>query len=393
MNEFVYIFLALGVLLLIGLVTNALASNIRLPRVTLLLIVGILIGPSFLDLIPEKTAHQWFTPLTYLSLAVIGFLLGSKMTFSFLKKTGHYVIGFSIAIVLASATCVFIGLIMFNTPVSVALLLAGLSTAAAPTTTTDVIREVNAKGPFTRVLMGISAVDSIWTLILFSICMSLVSFLLGESVQISTLLLHLSWEILGALIVGFLLGLFFAFILRQIKSGEPKFLEALCIVLFGCGVALYTHVSFILALIMMGATVTNLVSRPQPAFKAIEYIQWPFMTIFFIIAGSQLEINMLVVGGLTGSLYIFWRFVGRILSSYLGGIALHADATMRHWVGLALVSQAGLAIGLTLIAAQSFPQIGKILLPIVLGSTVIFEILGPILTRIALIKSGEANQN
>lgn len=389
MDQSTEIILILGALLLAGLAMETLARRIRLPRVTLLLFVGFLIGPSIFNLIPNHVVTTWFPPLTNIALAMIGFLLGSKMTWSSLKKIGRYVLGISIVVVIITFICVFVGLMLIHVKVDIALLLAGLSAATAPAATSDVVFELKAKGIFSRVLLDIVAIDDAWTLILFSITMIVVHFMQGQSANISFLLLKIFWEIFGALIIGIILGIPMAYLSGRIRPGEPTLLEALGIVFVGCGVALALHVSFILALMVLGTVVANLAKHHQRTFHAIEGIEWPFMVLFFILAGSQFNLKMMSIAGLIGFSYIILRLIGRIIGGWLGSRIVHADKIFQRWIGLALMPQAGLAIGMGLIAIQTYPNLEKEILPVVLSSTVVFEIVGPILTRKALIKSGE----
>lgn len=389
MDQSTQIIIVLGVLLLVGLAMETLARQLRLPRVTLLILIGFFIGPSILNLIPAHIANIWFPPLTNIALAMIGFLLGSKMTLSSLKKVGHYVMGISIFVVIITFTCVFVGLIILRIPSAIALLLASLSAATAPAATSDVVFELKAKGPFSQVLLDIVAIDDAWTLILFSLVMIFVHFLLGHSTNIGILFLSMIWEVFGAVIIGVILGIPMAYISGRIRPGEPTLLEAIGIVFLGCGIALLLHVSFILTLMVLGAVVANLAKHHQRTFHAIKDIEWPFMVLFFILAGSQLDLGMLYKAGLIGLTYVILRFIGRIIGGWLGSRFVGANLKFQRWIGIALMPQAGLAIGMGLIAIQTFPNVEKKILPVVLASTVAFEILGPILTRTALVKVGE----
>lgn len=365
--------------LLAGLAMDLLAKQIRIPRVSLLLVLGILVGPSAFNLVPDHVIKLWFPPLTNIALSMIAFLLGSKLTLKSLKKIGKYVFSILIGVVLITSICVFIGLLVVHTPLQVALLLAGLSTATAPAATFDVVMESKVKSRFSLLLLDIVAIDDAWCLIIFSLMMALVHFSQGHYSHISQLLLYLFREIGGAILVGIVLGIPAAYLSGRIKPGEATLTEALGIVLFGCGAALLLHVSLILTLIVLGMSVSGMAKHHKRAFHAIEGIEWPFLVLFFILAGTTFNIKMLAAAGTIGVTYIVFRVIGRVVGAWLGGTIVNADSMIKRWMGVALLPQAGLSIGLGLVATQTFP--------VVLGSTIIFEIFGPVLTRKALAKT------
>jgi len=304
-----------------------------------------------------------------------------------LKRIGHYVLAISIVVVLSTFCCVFIGLMLFNIPIYTALLLASLSAATEPAATSDVVFELKANGVFSRVLLDVVAIDDAWTLILFSLAMAFSHFLQGHTTHLTSLLMSTLWEIVGAIVIGIVLGIPMAYLSGRIRPGEPTLLEALGIVLLGTGIALWLHASFILTMMILGSVVANLAKHHRRTFHAIEGIEWPFMVLFFILAGSQFNLSLLYSTGFIGLTYIILRTVGRIMGGWLGSRIIGADKKFQHWIGIALMPQAGLTIGMALMAIQTNPHLEKIILPVVLASTVIFEILGPILTRKALIQA------
>ena len=179
MNELAKILITLGSLFLLGLVTDELGRRTPLPRVTLLLIFGVLIGPSAFDLLPEL-GEEWFHSIADMALVMVGFLLGEKMTFSSLREYGRLVLWISIAEVIATAAVILVGLILIGVEIHIALLLAGIAPATAPVASADVVHELRADGRFTRTLLGIVAVDDAWGLIVFSCMLAAVQALGGE---------------------------------------------------------------------------------------------------------------------------------------------------------------------------------------------------------------------
>jgi Kef-type K+ transport system membrane component KefB len=155
------------------------------------------------------------------------------------------------------------------------------------------------------------------------------------------------------------------------------------------GLALWLEVAFILSAMVMGAVVTNLARHHKRPFHAIEGIEWPFLVLFFVLAGASLEIDALWVAGVGLIGYVALRVLGRLLGAWLGGALCDVDPAQRWWMGLAMLPQAGVALGMALVAAQRLPELGEIIIPVVVGATVIFELAGPVFTRMALRRAGE----
>jgi Kef-type K+ transport system membrane component KefB len=164
-------------------------------------------------------------------------------------------------------------------------------------------------------------------------------------------------------------------------------MEALGLVFLCGGLALWLDVSFLIAAIVMGAVVANFASHHEYAFHEIENIEWPFMTIFFVLAGASLDFSTVADIGIIGSVYIVSRIAGKLLGARIGAQACGADPVTRCWMGFALLPQAGVALGMALVAANNFPEYRQILLTIVISSTVFFEIVGPVFTRVALLRA------
>jgi Kef-type K+ transport system membrane component KefB len=391
MDEIPKILITLGALFLLGLFTDLLGRRTFLPRVTLLLLAGFAIGPSGLNLLPDFQ-EDWFPVVTNIALSMVGFLLGHHMTGSSFQRHGRMVLWISIGAVLATAMTVFIGLLLLGIRPEIALILAGIALATDPAATIDVIRELRAKGEFSRTLENIVAIDDVWGLIIFSVLLAIAQTLSGQETGWDMLLLG-GWEIGGAMLLGLVLGFPMAYVTGRIKPGEPTQAEALGLVLLCGGLAVFLHVSFILAGMVLGATVANFAAHHRRPFTAIEGIEWPFMILFFILAGASLDLNALVATSLLGVAYILLRLIGRVIGAWGGGILGGAPPHIRRWMGMALWPQAGVALGMALLASQHLPELKEVILPIAIGSTIIFELVGPVMTRKALVKAGEGQGN
>jgi Kef-type K+ transport system membrane component KefB len=385
------ILITLGGLFLLGLVADLLGTHTPLPRVTILLLAGVAIGPSGFGLLPAFT-ETWFPLLTDIALAMIGFLLGQKLTLPTFHKLGRPVLTMSIGEVVMTGLLIFLVLTLLGVPPILALLLAGVAPATDPAATVDVAHELDARGSFTDTLLGIVAVDDVWGLLMFSILLTIAEASTGQS-GVGEVFASGAWDIGGGLFLGLVLGLPMAYLTGRIRPGEPTQAEALGLVLLCAGLAVWLDVSYILAAMVMGAVVANLAKHHERPFHTIEGIEWPFLILFFLLAGAALHIDALAKVGLLGAGYIGLRIIGRLLGTRLGGRLSDADPTTRRWIGLALLPQAGVAIGMALLASQRFPELKDIILPIVLGSTVVFELIGPVITRHVLIRVGNVKHD
>lgn len=385
------VMITVGGLFLLGLLADLAGRYTPLPRVTLLLLAGFLIGPSMLNWLPAFT-DKCFPLLTNIALAMIGFMLGQNMTRKKLSEMGRSVLTMSIGEVIMTALLVFTVLTLFGVPINVALLLAGIAPATAPAATMDVVHEYRAKGKFTNTLLGIVAIDDAWGLLVFSLLLAGTQALSGAD-GVSSIIATGGWEIGGAIIVGIVLGLPMAYLTGRIQPGEPTQAEALGLVMLCAGIALWLDVSYILSAMVLGAVVANLARHHERPFNEIEGIEWPFMILFFLLAGASLHVEVLPQVGFLGAAYIGLRICGRILGTRLGGWLSGAEPDIRNRMGFALLPQAGIAIGMALLAAQHFPEVKDIILPVVLGSTVIFELVGPVVTRWTLMQVGDISDD
>ncbi len=377
----------LGGLLLVGLVTDEIGRRTRLPRVTLIILFGLAVGPSGFDLLP-RAFHDWYEFIASVALTMVAFLLGGRLSLPALRKHGKTILMVSLTVVVLTAVLVGLGLIAIGTPIILALLLAGIATATAPAATQDVVRQARAKGPFTDTLLGIVAVDDAWGLIVFSLLLVLAGAIAGGGVY--EILGHCLWELGGALAVGAAVGLPAVFLTGRLKPGEPIQAEALGLVFLCAGLAIWLGVSFLLAGMVAGAIVVNLAKHHRRPFHEIEHIEWPFMVLFFVLAGASLYLDRFAVMWGFSIAYIVLRTFSRVIGGWLGGRLAGASVLHRRWIGLALIPQAGVALGMALVASNHFPDLGETLLTITIGTAIIFEVFGPILTLVALCKVGEA---
>lgn len=372
-------------MLLLGIAAEAVGRRTSLPRVTLLLMFGVLIGDGMLGIIPASVTGR-FELIANLALMMIGFLLGGKLTVSTLSNSGDQLIWISASATFGTTVIVALALFLVGVPLEIAILLGCISAATAPAATFDTVMESGKESSFSRLLLGIVAVDDAWALIVTSLGLATVALLQGTA-DFSVSLVTTAREIFGAIILGGAIGLPAARLTGRFRPGQPMLTEALGLVLLCGGLAIWLEVSFLIATMTMGAVIANLAVHHEYAFHEIENIESPFLVIFFILAGASLELEMMTGLGLIGLVYIIARTGGKIISARFGAYMSHADEDTRHWMGFALLPQAGVAIGLSLVAISQFPEYRSTILPVVIGTTVAFELVGPIFTRMALRKA------
>lgn len=372
--------------MLLGMITNTLGQRTLLPRVTLLLLFGILIGPNVFDLIPQSIFSS-FDLFANVALLMIGFLVGGHLTRKLMHSIGRELLAVSLGAVIGTVTVVALCLSLLGLPVEIAIMLGCIATATDPAATMDVIEETHSRGgAFSELLTSVVALDDAWGLIIFSLGVALTSLLNGMD-GIVTPLLVAAKDILGAVAIGLLIGLPAAYCTGRIQPGRPMLFEALGIVFLCGGLALYFEVSFLLAAIVMGMVVVNLAEHHVYPFHEIENIEQPFLILFFVLAGASLQYQSLLGIGMIGLVYILARIAGKIIGVQLGGRCCQSTAETRNWMGLALLPQAGVAMGMALVAAEHFPDYRQLLLSVVISTTIFFELVGPLLTSFALRKT------
>ncbi len=383
------VLLTLGAILLLGLITSAIGRRTFLPRVTLLLLFGAVIGSDALDLIPGEISAR-FELIANVALLMVGFLLGEKLSVKSIRQFGGPILWISVSAAVLTAALVSAGLIWAGLPANISVVLGCIASATAPAAVLDVVMESGAKGPFRDLLLAIVAIDDAWALLLFGLGVAIATSLSDAAPQASVLLMAIR-EIGGGIALGVALGLPAAYLTGRLKQGQPILSEALGIVLLCGGMALWLEVSFLIAAMTMGAIIANLARHHEYPFHAIENIEWPFMVIFFVLAGATLELDSLREVGFIGGAYIVCRAAGKFIGARIGAELARADRNTRNWMGLALLPQAGVAIGMALVASNHLPEYRQLLLSVVIGSTVFFEIIGPVFTRLALKRAQPAS--
>lgn len=387
--------LYLAVAMAAGLALSRLMKLVNLPNVTGYLIAGILVGPYVLNIINTESIES-LKIITSTALGFIAFSIGGEFKLSYLKKLGKSIV--VITVVQALVTVLLVAGVMLLIPgeksvkVPRALLLGAISAATAPAATLLVVRQYKARGPVTDTLLPVTAFDDAIGLMIFSVCFALAKvFAVGSALTVQAVLLDPLREIGLSLLVGGVLGAFIALMMRFFKSDANR----LCLILaavFAC-VALSElwGLSSLLTCMMLGAVLANL-RRDAIVFMALadDWTPGLFM-LFFVLSGAELDFSILATVGLAGIVYILSRSVGKYSGAFLGAAMSKADHNVRKYLGITLLPQAGVAIGMAqmVAASEDLAGIAPQVVTVALFATLVYELVGPVLTKIALTKAGE----
>lgn len=396
--------LILGIALFGGTIGGRIFQKIKIPQVVGYILIGFLLGPNLFHVI-DLQMLQGMQPFSYFALGLIGFMIGGELNHETLKKYGKQFIAILLfeglfAFILVTLLIGTIGSLFFHdtrTVWALALLLGAISSATAPAATTDVLWEYKAKGPLTTTVFGIVALDDVLAIILFAIASSLVTYLMGLSQHSGLeMLFHPVYEIGGALLVGGCSGLILIAIIRHYQQKERMLVFLIGMVLFVLGFSMAINVSMLLAAMMLGMVVTNGVPAiSKQVFNIIKDFSPPIFILFFVLVGTKLNLQaMSPVMILIVILYLIGRTAGKMAGAYWGARLSQANNMVKKYLPFCLFSQAGVAIGLSLIASQSLnDQMGSLIIVIITMTTFIVQIIGPPCVKYAVIKANEAGKN
>lgn len=380
--------LALAVMIFSGMLCGRLVKRIKLPNVTGYLIAGLLIGPSVLGIIPADTIES-FTILSDVALGFIAFSIGNEFKISYFKRVGSTPIVIAIFESLFAVIFVVTALLVTGHDLSFSLVLGAIAAATAPAATIMVIRQYKAKGPMTETLLSVVAIDDATALFYFSICVAIANSLSGGSMALSEIVLSPLIEIGGALLVGFLLGLIFTLPLRFFKKEGNRLALIIGFVFLGVGLSEICGFSSLLFCMSMGAALSNFCSETPKIMDIADGFTPPLFMLFFVASGAELQLSVLPSIGLAGIIYVIFRVAGKMAGTSFAAALCKAPAVVRQYLGMALVPQAGVAIGLSLVATTAVPQFGSTIRAIVLCATLIYELIGPAVAKFSLTKAGE----
>ena len=396
--------LLFGLIILAGTFGARLVQRFHIPQVVGCIVVGILLGDCF-GVITDETIEA-LEPFTMFALGVIGFMIGAELRSDVFKKYGKqfFIILFSQGIaaflLVAVGTSAVAWFILHDlyTAIASGLVFGAIASATAPAATVNVLWEYKTRGALTTAVLAIVALDDALALLLYRGAATGAKALMGtggDDSVISTTLILLG-EIIGAILLGFLAGVLLYFLLKFVISDEKILDFALASLLLIVGVSIIPGIDPILPAMTLGITMANLAPRQSKSlFGLVEKFTPPVYVSFFVLAGAHMKF-----GSMTGWMlvlivvYLICRIAGKMSGSWFGAKHSKAPAVVRKYLGICLLPQAGVAIGLAILAGQQFnAELGKIIIMVVMTATFVMEILGPMLVKVGVSRAGEVGLN
>ena len=394
--------LAIGIIVVVGFFGGLAAGKIKFPRITGYILIGILLSPSLLNIIPTETVGS-LDIITDIALGFIAYLIGGSLRWESIQKLGRSIatilpfqsLGawFLVTIVLALLGHLILpNQDFWQTYFPMAFIIGAISCATAPAATMAIIKQYKAKGPLTTTLLAVVALDDAIAVIAFAIALGISLPLVSGAGNISlhqmvgVPFLHIA-ESAG---IGIIFAFALAYISRLVRARELLLVVVFGIIMLCAGITSYLGVSSILANMIVGFIVVNKVKRRE-MFLVVEEIEDVLFAMFFVLAGLHFDLSVLKTAGILALLIFVTRCLGKYFGARAGAKASHASYAVQKYLGLALLPKAGVTVGLVLLAERAFPSFGTIMLNAVLASVIINELTAPPLTRYAIFKAGEAS--
>lgn len=386
------VIISISIMLLCGFLMTRITKKLKLPNVTAYIVTGILIGPFCLNLVPQSIISGTEF-LADIALAFIAFSTGEFFKFSKLKNNAYKVIVITLAESLFASILVFIlTFCILRLNLAFSIVLSALASATAPASTMMTIRQTNAKGDFVDTLLQVVAYDDIVALLAYSIAISVaLSSTTGQAVGFLDILLPILKNI-GVLVLGGVFGIFMKFLIQK-RSTDNRLIIAIALLFAFCGICATMNISPLLGCMSMGTVYIN-TTDDDKLFKQLNYFSPPILLLFFVRSGLSFDLSALIepsgaIGGvvllLVGILYFIVRILGKYLGAFFGCLAMKKPKETRNYFGLALIPQAGVAIGLAVIGARTLGgEEGNALLTVILASSVLYELVGPACAKLSL---------
>lgn len=382
----------MAIALLLALLSSKIIKMVHLPNVTGYLIMGLLAGPSFLNIISLETIGN-FSIVPEVALGFIAFSIGAEFKLDYFKKIGRSPIIIAILEALGATLFVVVALIAAGFDVSFSLLLGAIASATAPAATLMVIRQYKAKGPVTDTLLPVVAIDDAIAIMVFGIALAITKSLrMTESVSLISTLVGPVIEIVGSIGFGVLMGIVLKLFIDWFKESGNRLAISIAMVMFCIGVSKITLLSPLLTCMAMSATYVNISKVSHKVFDQVEKITPPLFMLFFFLSGAGLDMSLLSSVGLAGMIYIVSRVAGKVFGAGMGAHISNAQPVVKKYLGFNLIPQAGVAIGLANIVYPILPEYGVQIRTVILCATIIYELIGPVTTKLALTKAGEIQE-
>ncbi len=389
------IIVSIALMLICGFAVTRITKRLRLPNVTAYIVAGILIGPYCLNLVP-KGVVSGMDFIADIALAFIAFSTGEFFKFDTLKKSGAKVVVITVfEAVLASVLVFIVTYFMLGLELNFSIVLAALASATAPASTVMTIRQTHARGDFVDTLLQVVALDDVVGLVAYSVAISVALASATGAFHAASVLKPLAVNVLVFLLGG-LFGVFLKLLLHK-RSTDNRLIVSVALLFAFCGICAMLDVSPLLGCMSMGMIYINL-TGDERLFQQLNYFNPPILLLFFVRSGLNFDLGALVntsesIGTtpllVVGVLYFLVRIIGKYAGAFFGCLVTKKDKKVRNFLGLALIPQAGVAIGLAATGARTLGgEPGKALETIILASSVLYELIGPACAKLSLYLSG-----
>ena len=404
--------LAISVALIMGLLMTRILRPLKLPDVTAYLIAGVLIGPYVLGrlniqgvgFISTSDVEQ-YALISSVALGFIAFTIGNEFRLSQLKNIGRQAMVVGIAEGLVASVCVNIAMIVLHIflgdklPVTTAILLGAIATATAPAATLMVVRQYKAKGKLTDILLPVVALDDAVALMVFAVSFGVAMALRDGAFNITSILVEPILEIILSLIVGAFMGWLLTQLETLFNSNSNRLSLTIAFVFLTVGISMLEfdiggiHIAFssLLVCMMLGTIFCNICPLSEDLMEKSDRWTAPLFALFFVISGAELELSVFsdISIVIIGVVYIVFRCIGKYLGAWSSSKAAGCDPTVQKYLGITLFPQAGVALGMCITAAAKFGAEGAMIRNIILFSVLVYELVGPSMTKWALKRTGD----
>ena len=395
------IIICVALMLFTGYGLTRITKHLRLPKVTAYITAGILLGPYCLNLIPREMIDG-MDFIADIALAFIAFSTGEFFRLDALRKNGVKVVVITLLeSLLASVFVFFITFFVLKVDLTFSVILAALASATAPASTMMTIRQTGAKGDFVNTLLQVVALDDMVGLAAYSVAISIAVAVMSGSFSTVQVVKPLALN-LGVFLLGGLFGVFMKLLMPKKRSTDNRLIISVATLFAFCGVCALLDVSPLLGCMSMGTVYIN-ITDDDKIFKQLNYFAPPILLLFFVRSGLNFQLSALVdtksaIGRtpllLVGILYFLFRVLGKYLGAFLGCMAAGKPKKVRNYLGLALIPQAGVAIGLAALGARTLGgEAGSALETVILASSVLYELVGPACAKLSLYLSGSCSDN
>ncbi|MCD7775011.1 MAG: cation:proton antiporter [Clostridiales bacterium] len=383
------VLLYLGIAMAIGLVFNRIVKKIGLPNVTGYLLAGLIAGPYVLNIFPAEAVEQ-MDVITNVALGFIAFSIGGSFKISNIKAIGAKVLVITVFEACTASLLVTLALYLFGFDLPICLALGAIAAATAPAATLLVVRQYNADGPVTRMLLPVVAMDDAICLLLFSILSSIAAVIAnGTELSVGKMLLDPLKEIGLSVVLGAAVGFAVTLCAKLFKSRANRIAVIVCSIFICVALADKYDLSSLLVCMMNSAIMVNFSKESDKMLDVCDRWTPPLFLLFFVISGAELNLSIIPQVGLMGIIYILARALGKYAGATAGSAIVGADKQIVKYLGLTLIPQAGVAIAMSQLAIDILPQYGEEIRAVILSATLVYELVGPLITKLSLTRAGE----